>query len=131
MIDIKAFADRDKFANHVGIKLLKASEGSASAELELCEHHFNGLGLAHGGAIFSLADLVFAAAANSHGIDAVAININISYFKAVKKGKLFAEAKEISLNRKLGTYSISITDETGDTVASFQGTAYRKTPKNT
>ena len=39
----------------------------------------NGEGLTHGGAIFGLADLVFAAASNSHGNLALALNVNISF----------------------------------------------------
>jgi acyl-CoA thioesterase len=120
----------DKFAKHVGIKLLDISKGSARAEMEITDQHLNGLDMVHGAAIFTLADLAFAAAANSHDVDAVAINVTITYFKATRKGKLFAEAREISLNRKLSTYLIEVTDDAGDKVAAFQGTAYRKNAKN-
>jgi acyl-CoA thioesterase len=90
--------------------------------------HLNGLDLGHGGAIFTLADYAFAAASNSHGIDAVAISITISYFKAAKAGDvLTAEAKEIAVSRKIGTYAISVFNQNGDTVAFMQGTAFRKT----
>ena len=126
---ISNVVENDRFAQHVGIKLLDVSKGSARAEMEIKARHLNGLGMVHGGAIFTLADLAFAAAANSHDVDALAINISITYFKATRKGKLFAEARELSLNRKLGTYLIEITDDVGDRIASFQGTAYRKTPK--
>ena len=129
MEHIKTAVDQDHFAKYIGIRLLEVSKGRATAELSIEGHHLNGLGLVHGGAIFTLADLVFAAASNSYGIDALAINANISYFKATRGGKLFAEAKEVSLTRKLATYSIDVTDETGDKVAIFQGTAYRKTPR--
>ncbi len=121
------FLDNDKFADHVGIKLIEVSEGKATATLELTDKHLNGLGTAHGGVLFTLADLVFAAAANSYGVDAMAININISYFKAVKEGILRAEANEISLSRKLGTYSVIITNEADERIAAFTGTAFRKT----
>jgi len=73
--------------------------------------------------------MAFAAASNSHGIDAVAVNVSISFFKAVQNGRLFAEATEVSRNRKLATYRIDVTDEAGEIIASMQGTAYRKTPR--
>jgi acyl-CoA thioesterase len=83
----------------------------------------------HGGAIFSLADAVFSVASNSHGTLAVAINVSISYFRAVRSGTLFALADELSLNPKLATYLIKIEDEQGGPVAFFQGTVYRKKDK--
>ncbi len=126
---IKTPADNDQFAKHSGIKLVAVGKGSARAELEIKEHHLNGLDIAHGGVIFTLADMAFAAASNSHGVDAVAVNVSISFFKAVQKGKLFSEATEISRNRKLATYRIDVMDEAGELIASMQGTAYRKTPR--
>jgi acyl-CoA thioesterase len=129
MDTLKKMTKNDKFAKLVGARLIEVSEGYAKAELMLDDMHLNGLGIAHGGAIFTLADLVFAAAANSRGADAVAININISYFQAERKGKLTAEAEEISLNRKLATYSISVHNEAGKKIAAMQGTAFRKSPR--
>ena len=129
MDSLKKIVKNDKFAKLVGVKLLDVSEGYATAEMTLTDNHLNGLGIAHGGAIFTLADLVFAAASNSRGTDAVAININISYFKAERSGTLTAEAKEISLNRKLATYLITVRNDTGKKIAAMQGTAFRKSSR--
>ncbi len=76
--------------------------------------------------MFTLADLAFAAACNSHGVVAVACQTDITYFKAVKAGKLIAAAEEISRTRKLSTCLIRVTDETGELVALFKGVAYIK-----
>ena len=94
--------------------------------METKDYHLNGVGTVHGGAIFALADFVFAAASNSHGTIAVAINASIWYVKAAFEGTLFAEAKEVSLQPKLATYSIDVTNEDRETIASFQGMVYRK-----
>jgi len=53
---VKNFFKNDRFAEHVGIELLEVSEGRAKAKMEIKEHHLNGIDIAHGGAIFSLAD---------------------------------------------------------------------------
>jgi len=90
------------------------------------DHHRNGINVVHGGAIFTLADLAFAAASNSHGTVAVAINASIWYVKAALEGSLLATAREVSLNPKLATYSIEVTDEDGEIVAVFEGMVYRK-----
>ena len=130
MEDIRQFISKnDKFAKHIGIELLEASEGHATAILKIGRQHLNAVNIVHGGAIFTLADLVFAAASNSHGTVAVAINVTISYLKAAAGGTLTAEAREVSRNRKLATYSIRVTDDGGDLVASFQGMVYRKKDK--
>jgi acyl-CoA thioesterase len=126
MMDIKKFIRNDRFASFIGIELLEAEEGRAKAKLEIREKHLNSVNIAHGGAIFSLADLAFAAASNSYGNIAVAINANISFFKASAEGVLYAEAIEISRNQKLATYNITIRNNNEEIIASFQGTVYRK-----
>ena len=65
MDSLKKIVKNDKFAKLVGVKLLDVSEGYATAEMTLTDNHLNGLGIAHGGAIFTLADLVFAVASDT------------------------------------------------------------------
>jgi acyl-CoA thioesterase len=126
MDSIKKFVDKDHFARHLGVEMLEYAHGRAKARMKIEIHHLNSAGMLHGGAIFSLADAVFSAASNSHGTLAVAINVSISFFKAVNKGVLFAEAEEASFNPRLATYLITVTDEAGSKIALFQGTVYRK-----
>lgn len=120
------FFKKDKFAEFCGIELIEASIGSAKTKMAILPQHLNGLGIVHGGAIFTLADFTFAAASNSHGTVAVAINASVSYMKATSKGTLYAEAKEISVNPKIGSYTIRVTDDSGELIAIFQGMVYRK-----
>jgi acyl-CoA thioesterase len=124
---LKAFLGaRDRFAALAGVELLEVSEGYGRARLLLSEHHLNGYGTAQGGAIFTLADLAFAAACNSHGTVAVGINVSISYLKAVASGVLTAEAREVAMSARLSSCTVHVTDDAGDLVAVFQGMAYRK-----
>lgn len=124
--DIMRCMANDKFAAHSNIELLAVGLGHARAKMALQPHHRNGLGITQGGAIFTLADFAFAAASNSHGTVAVAINVNISFLKAVNSGTLWAEAKELSRTSKLGTYTVEVKDDQNDLVAIFQGMVYRK-----
>lgn len=126
MEHIKEFFKRDQFAEHCGIKLVDVSPGSAKAEMMVKKEHLNGVNTVHGGAIFTLADFTFAAAANSYGQVTVAINVSITYMNALTEGKITAEAREISRNPKLSTYTIDIYDESGEVAAVFQGLAYQK-----
>ncbi len=129
METVKQVMLKDRFAARAGIELLEVSPGHAKARMTVEPHHWNGVELTHGGAIFTLADFAFAAASNSHGTVAVAINVSIVFMKATRTGVLMAEARELSRNPKLGTYFVEVKDEQGDIVASFQGMVYRKADK--
>jgi len=126
MVDLRRFFRRDRFAARAGARLLSVSPGRARARMRLSDRHMNGVDVAQGGAIFTLADLAFAAAANSHGTVAVAVNVAISFVKAAAKGTLTAEAREVARSPRLSTCVVRVTDASGDLVALFNGTAYRK-----
>ncbi len=123
---LHAFFQRDRFAAHNGIELLDAGPGWATARLAVGDQHLNAADVVHGGALFTLADLVFAVASNSHGRLALGINVSISYLKAARGPALTAEAKEVSCNPKLATYTMEVRDAAGDLVALAHGTVFRK-----
>ena len=126
---LQRFFRNDQFAERANIELLAVSPGCARARMTLHPHHLNGYGTVQGGAIFTLADFAFAAASNSHGSVAVAINVSITFMKAGQSGTLWAEAREITRNFKLGSYTVEVKDDQGELVALFQGLAYRKSEK--
>jgi acyl-CoA thioesterase len=117
---------RDRFARLAGLTVVEVGPGRAKVEMEAADAHLNGVDMVHGGAIFTLADLAFAAASNSHGTVAVAVNAHISFLKAAGPGRLSAEAEEVSCHARLSSYTIRVRDAEGDLVAIFQGMAYRK-----
>ncbi len=125
-MDIRELLGKDKFAALLGIELLEASNGRAKSKMEIRDEHLNGVGIAQGGAIFTLADFTIAAAANTHGNIAIVVNANISFIKAVEKGMLYAEAVESSKNLKTGTYNVRITNANGELIAESHGMVYRK-----
>ena len=87
--------------------------------------NFNGL--AHGGAIFALADAAFAAASNAHGRVAVALSMSIQYLNAPSPGaRLVAEGTESRLGRRVAFYDITVWEESGRPVAICQGVVDRR-----
>lgn len=110
-----------------GMEIEEISKGYARTSMVIEDRHLNGVDIAQGGAIFTLADLAFACASNSHGPVAVSVNISVSFIKSVKEGEtLVAEAREVSLGRKLAVYEMEV--RSSDTlVAKLNGTVYRKT----
>lgn len=118
----------DPFAHFLGARFLAVEPGYAVVELEVREDLCNFHGTAHGGIIFSLADIAFSAASNAGGTPAVALNVSINYLKAVSPGStLRAVAREESQGRRTRLYRIHVLDENRNVVAVFEGLVYRKT----
>ena len=118
---------QDPFARFMGIELLELREGYSKMGMTVGEHMLNFHGIPHGGVIFSLADAAFAAASNSHGQVAVALNVSINFLAAVPVGtRIYAEATEESLGRRTALYRLAVTTEDGSLVALCHGTVYRK-----
>lgn len=101
--------------------------GYSRVAMRLADDMVNFHGMPHGAAIFALADAAFAAAGNSHGTTAIALDVTISYLAVARPGSmLFAEAQEEHLGRRTGLYRLTVTDDEGRLIASCQAMAYRK-----
>lgn len=116
----------DTFARHLGIHLVLAEPGHGIASLDLDERHKNGVGLAHGGALFALADMAFALACNAcQGGAMLNVTSSITFMKAGKVGPITAEAVEVQSGAHLGTYRVDIRDGDGTMIAVSTITGYR------
>ncbi|WP_235911127.1 PaaI family thioesterase [Heliobacterium mobile] len=123
----QGFMERDALAQHLGISLDEVGPGYAKATLLVTPPLLNGKGLTHGGAVFSLIDIAFAAASNIYGPTALGLNVNVSYMKATREGEtLTAIAREEKKTRKIGFYRIEVRDGEDDLVATAEGIVYRK-----
>ena len=124
--ELRARIENDPWAHALGIQCLDLRRGYCRVGLTLKPHMVNFQGHPHGGVIFTLADVAFGAACNSHGADAVALNITISYLAAVKPGAtLVAEARERKQGRRAGFYEVAVTAEDGTPVALAHSVAHR------
>jgi acyl-CoA thioesterase len=123
---IRRYMAQDRLAATLGIELAEVGPGRATTRLTIDERHLNGAGIVHGGTIFSLADVAFAAASNSGGTLALALDVSITFLKAVSTGTLTARAEEERCQGRIGCYSLRVEDGSGELVALFRGTVYRK-----
>lgn len=124
---IKEFFKNDRFAENAGVELMEVKEGYSKARLAITEEHLNAGHRTQGGAIFTLADLALAAAANSHGALAFSLSSNITFLRASGAGDiLYAEARERYIGRTTGYYQIDITNQKGDLIATFESSVFRK-----
>lgn len=118
----------DKYAKLLGAVVEEIRPGYSRVSLTISEEMVNFHGTAHGGVIFSLADIAFAAAGNSRGQVAVALNMTIGFMRATRPGTtLIATAQENDMNGPIGLYDISVVElESGELIAELQATIYRK-----
>ncbi len=123
---VKKVLDRDRFAHENGIRVVEIRQGYARTEMTVEARHLNGVGILQGGALFTLADFAFAGASNSHGVVAVSLQADVTWFKAVEGGKLTAVAEEVSRSNKLSTCVVRVRNERDELVALFKGVAYVK-----
>ena len=121
------FFKKDHFAGRVGVELIEIREGYSKARLVITEEHLNAGHRTQGGALFTLADLALAAAANSHGALALSLSSTITFLRGSGPGDtLYAEARERYIGRTTGYYQIDITNQKGELVATFESSVFRK-----
>lgn len=121
------FFKSDCFAEANDIKLIEMRKGYGKACLTITEKHLNAGGRTQGGAIFTLADLALAAAANSHGTLSLSLSSNITFLRSSGIGDtLYAEAHERYIGQTTGHYQIDITNQHGKLIATFESSVYRK-----
>ncbi len=112
----------DTCSKWLGMTLEEVRPGYARMRMPVRPEFLNGLGICHGGLMFTLADSTFAFACNSYNIPAVASGCAIEFLKSVKGGDvLVAEGQEQTLSGRHGVYDIKVTNSGGEVVAMFRG----------
>lgn len=118
--------DNDPFSRWLGIERLEEGAGLSVLRMTVRQEMTNGLGIAHGGITYSLADSALAFASNSRGRKAVSVETSISHTTPVRTGDILtAVAEEEHLSNKIGIYKVTVKNQKGKVVALFKGTVYR------
>jgi acyl-CoA thioesterase len=116
----------DKFTEWMGLAIDKVDVGYCKLHYKVKDDMLNGFGIIHGGVLFAASDSAFAFACNTHGYITVALEVSISFTRSATSGEvLTVEAKEIHMGNKTGVYEIRTTNEKGELLSLFKGTAYR------
>ncbi len=115
----------DAFSTWLGIEILECEIGRCKVGLTVRKEMLNSMGKAHGGISYSLADVAFGFAANTHGKYAVSIETSINHIEALNEGDyLIAESVIEKVNNKLG-FNIIEVKRNEELVALFKGVVYR------
>ena len=125
--ELEAFFTGDKFATQAaGCRIVEGRRGHAVCEMELVRDvHYNAMGGVMGGAIFTLADFALAIACNIGEEPTVSVSNTIEFMNAAKGSKLIATCDADKSGRRLGFYTVDITDDTGRAVAKMCATCAR------
>ena len=115
----------DRFAAGSGARLIDIAPGTATAVLDVTSEHLNAGGVCQGGAIFTLADLVFAALVNQRENITFAINSTIYYHVSAREGDtLQAEGRISCDHHRIPSVEVEVTNQDGVRIATFFGQAY-------
>lgn len=125
---VEAYIRRDPFAQFLGAEVEILKPGHSRAVLTVTADMINFHGITHGAVVFALADIAFAAAGNSRGQTAVALDVTMHFLKATGIGdRLVAEASEIHAAGPTALYDITVRDaRSGALIAKSQDLVYRK-----
>ena len=114
-------ATRNPIYKHLGVEVLEAEPGRSVFAIELRDDLTNTFGSAHGGVVFTLADLTFGFTCNALGERAVTASASIDYLAGSTESRLIAEAREVMRQGRNAYYDVEIRDETGKALAIVRG----------
>ena len=118
----EAMIGKCNLSQSLGMKILDAGLAYAVVEMRLEDQHMNGFSIAHGGAVFALADTAFAHACNSDNVVTVAQQCQINFLQPGRVGDvLTATAKGRTRSGRTGLYDVTITGNNGVVIAEFRG----------
>jgi len=116
----------DAFSQWLGIEVVEVAPKRSTCRMTVRDEMVNGLGVTHGGIAFSLADSAFAFACNTHGKVTVSIENSVTYPAPIHAGDvLTAVAQEDASSGRLSYYRADVTNQRGEVVALFRGTAFK------
>jgi acyl-CoA thioesterase len=117
----------DTFSQRIGVKLIELLPGFARTTLPVTDETINIYRMAHGAAIFSIADHACEAAGNSYGEPVVALQQNIHFLAAGKSGDfLEATAKVTHRSNRIGLIKFEVRNQEGLLIAIGQQVIYFK-----
>ena len=116
---------RDAAAQAFEMTIERVAAGTARLSMTVRADMTNGMGICHGGVMFTLCDTAFAYACNGYDRPTVAASATIEFLAPARVGdRLIAEAVEQSRAGRTGVYDIHLLTEDGTQVALFRGRSH-------
>jgi acyl-CoA thioesterase len=127
---IAALLARDTYVTTMAVRLVSVSPGRAELAMEVAPALANVHGACHGGALFTLADLAFGAAA-IYGGPVLTTGADFNFVRTAPLGAIVrASASELSRTAKTGLFQVTLSEEATDVLAigTFRGLWTRAAP---
>ena len=127
-MDIQAFLEyfrrTDALSREMGISVRSLSAEGAEAEMEISANENEYMGRLHGGAFFTIADVVAGLCVSYYGEQCVTLSSNLNYLKAASAGKIIARSSLSRRGRKICVCEIRIISEEGTLLCTGTFTMY-------
>jgi uncharacterized protein (TIGR00369 family) len=115
-------------AGFLGFTVKAIEPGHAIFEMEVDSRHHNPMGTLHGGIYCDLADAAMGyayGATLAEGESFTTIELKINFLRAVRQGKLSAEARVVKAGRSVGYIECDVKDQSGKLVARAASTCMK------
>ncbi len=113
---------RDRASAELGIELVEAASGRAVVSMTVTDTMVNGLGVCHGGLVFTLADTAMAVASNSGGGRTLASGAAIDFLAPSHTGDvLTATCIVVAKPGRNAVNDAVVVNQRGETIAMFRG----------
>ena len=121
----RAYFEGDRFALENGITLDELSPAGAVCSFTIEDRHRNAEGGVMGGAIFTLVDLAFAAAANNVHRPTVAQQVSMNFLSGSRGRRLTARATCRKDGRSSCVFNVDVSDDLGRDIAQATVTGFK------
>ena len=113
---------KDRVAHEYGMSIDRAEPGTAVVSMTVTEHMTNGLGVCHGGILFTLADTAMAHASNAGNERTLSTSASIEWLRPAHVGdRLVATSRTTAVRGRNTVHDIEVTDGDGVPVALVRG----------
>lgn len=123
--EARAYFEGDSFAINAGVKIDALPEKGSVCHFDITPEHRNAENGVMGGAIFTLIDLAFAAAANNVHRPTVAQQVSMNFLSGSRGATLTATAKCRKDGRTSCVYQVDVVDDLGRDIAQAVVTGYK------
>lgn len=112
----------DRASQALGMELVEVDRGRAVLRMTVRDDMVNGLGVGHGGLVFTLADSAMAFASNSFNRQAVATQAEIDWLAPARAGMVLTATAQVRHQAgKAAISDVEVVDDEGRPVAMFRG----------
>lgn len=112
--EIIKIVEENAFAKALHIELLELEKGFAKGRMKVEADIINPYGSVHGGALYSLADIISGCAALTYDKNAYTVSGNMNYLRpAMDAEYVYCEVEKLRQGKQLAVYDVKLTNDTG------------------